>query len=171
MLKRRTNLKANPERLISRGKPRRQGSGNMMVEGSGKLYALFLSFPLEALFSLEGAMNGSFYELRAYLFRPSTRTSTGLSFPFSPFPPRNPPATPRLPREREFPAFSRPLLFTLREGRLFAPADFHKHRGNNDSSTRRFSYRETNLWDFLLRIFYKRIFITTRITHKLKKIN
>ncbi|KAL0126783.1 hypothetical protein PUN28_005266 [Cardiocondyla obscurior] len=43
----------------------------------------FLPSPLGALFSLEGAMNGSFYELRAYLFRPSTRTSAGLFSFFS----------------------------------------------------------------------------------------
>jgi len=50
LLKRRTNLKANPERLISRGKPRRQGSGNMMVEAAES--CMFSFFPsLSKLYS------------------------------------------------------------------------------------------------------------------------
>lgn len=90
------------------------------------MLSLFLSYPLEALFSLEGAMNGSFYELRAYLFRPSTRTSAGLFSFFSPsFRLAIRPQRYAFKRKRISRLFSSPSFSLLREGRHFALADFH----------------------------------------------
>lgn len=107
-------------------------------EDGGRLFlppiSIFLS--LGALFSLEDAMNGSFYEPRAYLFRRSTRnigrTPSSLPHPAAPFRPVAIHPWRRgesLPRAREgkriFPPsvafFS--FLSATKKGRLFAPAD------------------------------------------------
>lgn len=100
LLKRRTNLEANPKRLISRGKPRRQGSGNMAVKTKGctssPLFSLSpsphppslsLSFLLHRSFIQPGRRNE--WELLYDLFCTSSDrlgTSAGLfSFFFSSF--------------------------------------------------------------------------------------
>lgn len=81
-----------------------------------------------ALFSLEGAMNGSFYELRAHLFRPSTNIGRSLFLFLLPFRHTIHPREPL--REREFPAFSCRLSFiSLRKDRLFAPVNFRSVHG------------------------------------------
>lgn len=59
LLKWRTNLKTNPERLILRGKPRRQGSGNMAMEKRRERLCLlsFLSFSPPRSFIQPGRRN------------------------------------------------------------------------------------------------------------------
>jgi len=77
---------------------------------------LSLSLSLEALFSLEGAMNGSFYELHERTSSDRLRTSAGLfSFFYSS-------VRRAFKRKRNSRLSSSPSFFLAL--RLFAPADF-----------------------------------------------
>lgn len=110
------------------------------------LSSLLLSRSVEALFSLGDAMNRSFYELGAHLFRSSRNIGRTL-FPFSPPPFTSPPVhsvARASKRNRIFhlisPSFSPHFPFSsLRKGRTrgFSP--------RNDNSMTRFPHGETNL--------------------------
>jgi len=125
LLKRRTNLKANPERLISRGKPRRQGSGNMMVEAAES--CMFSFFPsLSKLYSTWKAQwmgaSTSFERTSSDRLREHRQDSLFSFFSFSASPSARNVAPPK--RKRISRLFSASFFFLASEGRLFAPADF-----------------------------------------------
>lgn len=100
---------------------------SLSLTRSPRLIFLTLSFSVVALFSLQDAMNGSFYEPRAYLFRPSRnigRTLFLFLLPSAPSSVRTAAREP--PREREF--FPPPPR---------APFFFHAFEKEVDSSRQR----------------------------------